>query len=147
MDTDEIDVFAARLLDGARCIETIPGTEVLPSPVHGYGLFATRSWAAGDPLCRLDGQAVDIERHPGVIDALEWNALGPTLLLVRPLRTSYGFINHAVHPNVAVNDDGRTLRACLPIASGEELTTDYFAQPVPPAWLDSDEAARLRASS
>ena len=147
MDIDDIDTLAVRLLDGARCVETIPDTDVGPSPIHGLGLFARRSWAAGDLLCRLDGQAIDVGRHPGVSDALEWNALGLQRLLVRPLRTSHGFINHARHPSVAVDDDGYGLRACLPITPGEELTMDYFAQPIPPAYLASDEAARLHASS
>ena len=81
-----------------------------------------------------------------MIDALEWNALSPDLLLVRPLRTSYGFINHGTRPNVAIDDDGYTMRAYLPIAPGDELTMDYFAQPVPAAYLASDEAAALRRS-
>jgi hypothetical protein len=95
-------------------------------------------------LCRLDGQVVDAQCYPAVVDALEWNALTPRLLLVRPLRTSYGYINHGKRPNVAIDADGYTMRACQPIAPGDELTMDYFAQPVPQAYLDSDEAAALR---
>lgn len=142
-----IDTLAAALLEGAPCIETIPGTRLAPSPIQGRGLFATRAWAPGEVLCVLDGQIVDVTRHPGVIDALEWNALSREHLLVRPLRTSYGFINHATSPNLAIDDDGITLRACRPIAPGDELTLDYFAQPVPLAYLASEEAAALRRST
>ncbi|MQA09691.1 MAG: SET domain-containing protein-lysine N-methyltransferase [Pseudonocardiaceae bacterium] len=142
-----IDVLATALLGGAPCIETISGTEVARSPVHGRGLLARRAWAAEDVLGTLDGQIVDVTRYPGVIEALEWNALSAEQLLVRPIRTSYGFMNHSTRPNVSIDDDGRVLRACQDIAPGDELTIDYFAQPVPAAYLASAEAAVLRAST
>jgi uncharacterized protein len=146
MTDAEIDLFAAKLLDGAPFIETIPGAALGSSSIQGRGLFATRTWEPGDVLCTLDGQVVDVRRYPAVIDALEWNALTPELLLVRPLRTSYGFLNHGTRPNVAIDDDGLTMRACLAIAPGDELTLDYFAQPVPAAYLAGKEAAVLRQS-
>lgn len=127
-------------------IATIPHTEVRPSPIHGRGLFATAPLAAGTLLATLDGQAIDPEADPAVIDALEWNAISPSVLLVRPLRTSYGFMNHSDHPNVAVDGDGRRLWATAPIPSGTELTLDYLAQPVPDAYLASGEVTRLRPS-
>lgn len=146
MSIRDIDAFAAVLLGNAPFIETIPDAELAPSPIQGRGLFAKRAWATAEALCVLDGQVVDITRHPAVIDALEWNALGPQHLLVRPLRTSYGYINHSNRPNVAIDEDGRTMRACRSIAVGEEFTMDYFAQPVPEAYLAGDEAAALRRS-
>jgi hypothetical protein len=76
---------------------------------------------------------------------LEWNALSPSQLLVRPLRTSYGYINHSTGPNLEVDQRGLYLRALRVIAAGEELTMDYFAQPVPPEYLTSVEAKRLRS--
>ena len=145
MAVSPIDVLAASLLYGVPCIETIPGTEVAGSGIQGRGLFARRAWSRGDLLGTLDGQIVDVTRHPGVIDALEWNALSEQLLLVRPVRTSYGFMNHCTAPNVAIDVDGRTMRAGRAIAPGDELTLDYFAQPVPAAYLTSAEAAALRA--
>lgn len=147
MGIRDIDAFAAALLGGAPLIETIADARLAPSPVQGLGLFAKRAREATEVLCVLDGQVVDIERHPAVIDALEWNALSPQLLLVRPLRTSYGYINHSSRPNVAIDDDGRTMRTCRPVAAGEEFTMDYFAQPVPDAYLASEEAAQLRRSA
>jgi hypothetical protein len=77
------------------------------------------------------------------MNELEWNALSPTRLLVRPLRTSYGYINHSVDPNVLVGETGFSLRAKRAIATGEEFTMDYFAQPVPQAYLASAEGLRL----
>lgn len=70
-----------------------------------------------------------------------------TLLLVRPLRTSYGYINHSAVPNTGMDDTGRYMLVLRPIGAGEELTMDYFAQPVPAAYLTTPEAERLRAGS
>ena len=140
-----IDLLAVVVLDGALCIETILGTTVGSSSIQGRGLFAQRAWAAGEVLTVMDGQVVDVTRYPGVIDALEWNALSPERLLVRAVRTSYGFMNHSSRPNTSIDDDGRTLRANQAIVSGDELTLDYFAQPVPEAYLASAEAVALRA--
>jgi hypothetical protein len=143
MEQEPIDALAVALLGGAPCIETIPGAEVSASAIQGRGLFARRSWSVDEVLGTLDGQVVDVTRYPAVIDALEWNALTPQLLLVRALRTSYGFMNHSPHPNVTIDEDGRTMRARRAVAPGDELTIDYFAQPVPPAYLASAEAASL----
>jgi hypothetical protein len=54
-------------------------------------------------------------------------------------------MNHSSRPNTSIDDDGRTLRAYRAIVSGDELTLDYFAQPVPEAYLASAEAVALRA--
>lgn len=140
-----IDAGATHL-DGDH-LATMPHTEVRPSPIHGRGLFATAPLAAGTLLGTLDGQAVDPGTDTAVLDAFEWNAVAPSLLLVRPLRTSYGFMNHSDRPNVAVDPDGRRLRATTAIAPDDELTLDYLAQPVPEAYLSSAEVARLRASA
>lgn len=146
MTAAPIDLLAVSLLDGEPCIETIPGTAVGPSGIQGRGLFAQRAWAAGEVLTVMDGQVVDVTRYPAVIDALEWNALSPERLLVRGVRTSYGFMNHSLRPNASIDDDGRTVRAARAIAPGDELTLDYFAQPVPDAYLAGAEAHALRAS-
>jgi uncharacterized protein len=142
-----IDLLAVALLDGAPCIETIPGSDVRSSSIQGRGLFTRRAWAAGEVLVVMDGQVVDVTRYPAIIDALEWNPLSRERLLVRAVRTSYGFMNHSTRPNTSIDDDGRTLRANRAIAPGHELTLDYFAQPVPEAYLTSPEAVALRASA
>lgn len=128
-------------------LHTIDRTEVRKSEIHGRGLFATAPVAAGTVLGALDGQLVDPIAHPEVVDTLEWNAITPSSLLVRPIRTSYGYMNHSEHPNVAIDADGRRVWAHAPIEAGEELTIDYFAQPVPECYLQSNEAQRLRAAN
>jgi uncharacterized protein len=140
-----IDLLAVVVLDGAPCIETILDAIVGSSSIQGRGLFAQRAWAPGEVLAVMDGQVVDVTRYPAVIDALEWNAMSPERLLVRAVRTSYGFMNHSSRPNTSIDDDGRTLRANQAIVSSDELTLDYFAQPVPEAYLASAEAVALRA--
>jgi len=144
MAIDEIDLLATRLLGGAPCLPTVADAVVGASAVHGRGLFSTRARDIGEVLCVLDGQVVDVAAFPGVIDALEWNALDPSRLLVRGIRTSYGYINHSAAPNVAIDDDGRTMRTCAAVAAGEEFTMDYLAQPVPAGYRDSGEGRRLR---
>ncbi len=144
MTIDDIDLLATRLLGGAPCLPTVPDAVVATSAIHGRGLFSTRARDAGDVLCVLDGQVVDAAAFARVVDALEWNALDPSRLLVRGIRTSYGYINHSTPPNVAIDDDGRTMRTCQAVAPGGELTMDYLAQPVPAGYRDSDEGRRLR---
>jgi hypothetical protein len=109
-------------------------------------LFTTRARAAGELVCVLDGQRIDLDHFPEVLD-LEWNALTHRVLLVRAMRTSYGYINHSVNPNLVIDGDGTRLVTTRAIAAGEELTLDYFAPPVPPEFLASDEAALLRSGS
>ncbi|HEX6244114.1 MAG TPA: SET domain-containing protein [Polyangiales bacterium] len=112
----------------------------------GFGLVTTRARPQGELLCRLDGQVIDCERYPELMEALEWNALSERLLLVRAVRTSYGYINHSRSPNVAIDPDGICMRTLCPLAAGAELLIDYLAPPVPPAYLASAEG-RLLASS
>lgn len=138
-----IDDVADRHL-GGRHLQTLASTEVRPSPIHGRGLFATGEFDAGSLLGVLDGQLVDAADHPAVIDALEWNAVTTSTLLVRPIRTSYGFMNHSDQPNVVIDPDARRLWARTSIAPGDELTIDYLAQPVPESYRRSAEARRIR---
>lgn len=141
-----IDHVAGEYL-GGRHLHTMPATAVRASTIHGRGLFATARLRQGALLGVLDGQVVDPTASPAVIDALEWNALGASSLLVRPIRTSYGLMNHSVDPNVAIDPDGRHVRALVTIEPGEELTIDYLAQPVPEQYLQSTEVRRLRATT
>lgn len=142
--SDNLDLLATRLLDGAPCLSTVTDAVVGSSGIHGRGLFSTRARGAGEVLCVLDGQVVDVAAFPRIVDALEWNALDPSRLLVRGIRTSYGYINHSARPNVAIDADGRTMRTCEAVAAGAEFTMDYLAQPVPPGYRESDEGRRLR---
>jgi uncharacterized protein len=132
------DDYLRTIADAHRAQSSISGA--------GYGMFATRALTRGALLCVLDGQEVDCDTYPELMHALEWNALSERVLLVRPLRTSYGYINHAAVPNVAIDPDGHMLRVVRDLAEGDELTIDYFAPPIPQAYLDSPEGQLLTAT-
>ena len=125
------------------CIETIADARRAPSSIHGTGLFTTRARQPGELVCVLDGQRIDLEQFPEALE-LEWNALSDHVLLVRPLRTSYGYVNHSATPNLTIEPDGMRVVTLRAIANGEELTLDYFAPPIPRAFLESAEARSLR---
>jgi len=126
-------------------LRTIEGAELRTTADKGHGLFSTRARAMGELVCRLDGQVLDSALYPELMHALEWNALSERLLLVRAVRTSYGYINHARDPNLAIDPDGVHLRVRRALAAGDELTLDYLAPPIPQAYLDSEEGRFLRA--
>lgn len=125
-------------------LDNVPRTRVRPSPIHGRGLFTEVDVAEGQLLGVLDGQAVDPTVRPEVLFGEEWNALAEDRLLVRPIRTKYGFINHAPDPNCELVDEGRVIRALRDVPAGTELTLDYTAQPLPPAYLADPRADFLR---
>lgn len=125
-------------------LATISHADVRKSPVHGLGLFTTRALNVGDVLTRLDGQRISIVDAPGILFTLEWNALTQTELLVRGIRTSYGYINHSRKPNLAIDERTQEIRALRRIEIGEELLLDYLAQPLPEVYLRNPAAEYLR---
>lgn len=126
-----------------RLIDNIPHTRVGPSEIHGDGLFAEIAFRRGQLLGTLDGQVVRHADHPDVFDE-EWNAISGELLLVRALRTKYRYMNHARSPNCAIDERDMSIRATRDIEAGEEITLDYQARPLPPAYLALERAAFLR---
>ena len=144
MTKPSIDTCAEIFLNGEALIETIPDTYLAPSSTQGRGLHTRRAWAKDEVLCVLDGQVVEANRYPVLLTEMEWNALPDEMLLVRPLRTSYGFINHSADPNTEIDADYRTIRAVRTIAAAEEITLDYAAQPVPEGYLERDDTDFLR---
>ncbi len=139
-----IDSCAEIFLNGERMIETIPDAYLAPSQLQGQGLYTRRPWAGDEVLCVLDGQVVEATRYPVLLTEMEWNALPGKMLLVRPLRTSYGFINHSPDPNLEIGTDYRTIRAVRAIGAGEELTLDYAAQPVPDGYLEREDTTFMQ---
>lgn len=129
-------------------VDNLPATDIAPSPIHGLGLFARRALAAGEVLGVLDGQRVDwasfeaaLQRGvwddpAGADPFVEWNALSTEVLLARPLRTKYGFINHSRAPNAELAHDPLRVVALRAIAAGEELTLDYRREPLRQGYLD-----------
>jgi len=75
----------------------------------------------------------------------EWNALTPDVLLVRPLRTKYSFINHSRVPNCKIVNVANRLqvRTMADIPCSEELTLDYRLEPLPPEYESGPGAKYL----
>ena len=119
-------------------IDNIDNTKVAPSPLHGYGLFATAGLEAGTLLCNLDGQLVSWRFHQRNPISQEWNAVIQEYLLVRTFKTKYFAINHSREPNVVLTPDHpvSTLRSKRDIQAGEEILLDYRDQPLPEDYLN-----------
>lgn len=132
--------------------------EIRNSPVHGFGLFALRKWSAGDvPCARLDGQVLSHDEYEQlqvrIAPALgrmrnfffmEWNALPDNMLLARPFRTTYSYINHSPDPNLKVSfNDGLSLIALRDIHQDEEFTLDYRLEPLPRGYFETPYSGYL----
>lgn len=134
-------------------IRTIAGTDVRLSSFHGFGLFTLMDRKAGEHLCELDGMWMDYDDYfvmatrigsglPRLKDFffMEWNYFNGRVL-ARPLRTSYGFINHHIEPNIALHNMGTkemprlVVSALRDIAAGEELLIDYRREELPRGYL------------
>jgi SET domain-containing protein len=123
-------------------VDNIRNTEIKKSEIHGYGLFATESIKSGSILCILDGQIVSWSSYDRIAATkpfddyscdllMEWNSLEQDVLLLRPFRTKYSFINHSRKPNVMLNKHPViTLVSVKDIREGEEITIDYRNEPL-----------------
>lgn len=127
-------------------LDNIPHSAIMPSLVHGHGLFALNSLAAGTVLTRLDGQVMPWPAYHGDIRADEWNALAGGRLLLRTYRTKYYYINHSRTPNLKIaheKPDILLLTVVVPVAAGEELFLDYRDEPLPADYLKGHGATYL----
>ncbi len=142
----------------ANTVRAIPGTEIRESRVHGFGLFALELLPASTLLSEFDGQVMLFDEYERLRVCLgfdlgrlrqhffmEWNALSEDLVLVRPLRTAYSYINHHIDPNVEVICCGDRVKlfSIRDIKPGEELFMDYRKEPLPRGYLDQPETSYL----
>jgi SET domain-containing protein len=129
-------------------INNIKHTIIQKSDIHGYGLFATNDIEKGSILCMLDGQIVSWNSYDDVASSnpfrqfndylfMEWNALDHNVLLVRPFRTKYSFINHSRSPNTILSRYPLAVLALHNIHVGEELTLDYRKEPLNKNYLNA----------
>lgn len=135
------------------------GAEIRNSPTHGFGLFALRKRSVGEILCEhLDGQVLSHDEYERLqvrmtpalgrvrhFFFMEWNALPDNMLLARPFRTTYSYINHAQHPNLRVspNNGGLSLVVLRDIEPDEEFTLDYRLEPLPRGYFDTPSSGYL----
>jgi len=125
------------LAEIASVIDNIMQTEIMPSPIHGFGLFSIQGFCVGTILTQLDGQKITWEQHEKNDKAFEWNALEGNVLLIRPHRTKYSYINHSREPNAKVVGSPLKVVAIKTIAKGEEITLDYRDEPLPQEYVAS----------
>ena len=144
----EIDANSFNLV-----INNISQGEIKKSNIHGYGLFAKNEIFADIVLASLDGQLVPWNVYTKLIDMKkdatnEWNALTENLLLVRPFRTKYSFINHSRDPNCEIRyvmsePDTLLIVSKRFIKMGEELTLDYRLEPLNPEYVSGHGSTYL----
>ncbi|MHC4606934.1 MAG: SET domain-containing protein [Planctomycetota bacterium] len=104
-----------------------PGTRVIRSPIHGYGVVATRDFAPGEEIIEVDGilyhESDDFDDSYALMldDGFLYDMVDQTR-----------WINHSCDPNAEVDaelegdgDAWACLIAVRPIRAGEEITYDY----------------------
>jgi hypothetical protein len=103
---------------------------VRPSPIAGFGAFATRAFSTGDTVHLIDDSRVVDDAHPLRPELGEWPhhqdylADGRVVLMPSPER----YINSSCDPNcwVHTRDGVRHVLALRPIREGDEVTCDYL---------------------
>ncbi|MFN2431734.1 MAG: CYTH domain-containing protein [Gemmatimonadota bacterium] len=97
------------------------GVVVKRAPLRGSGVFATRRFAAGEPVLELKGARVtgELPREVG----MRWVQVGPHTFL-DPAGTIGRHLNHSCAPSAGVRGS-RTLVALRPLEAGEEVVYDY----------------------
>lgn len=125
-------------------LQTIQDVELADSPIHGTGVFTTRDRRKGEILTVLDGQVISHCNDLGFLLEHEWNAISDSEILLRPVWTMYGFINHARPGVLTYNLIDRTLLMKQDINAGSELTLDYLEHGMPKAYLSSKHGNYLR---
>jgi hypothetical protein len=110
-----------------------PTAQVRPSPIEGFGLFAARPIAEGEPVMRLGGRVIDAAALAALAPPYNSVALGEGAhLLIDPAHpVRYG--NHGCAPNLWM-EGALTVVARRDIAAGEELTIDYATHTGTEAW-------------
>ncbi len=136
----------------AHTIKNIEHTQIKPSEIHGFGLFATQDLPMHKTLCKLTGQIMTKPEYKKLVESLtpvlgdlsfyflmECNHIGnPDLLMVRSFRTYWSYINHSIEPNCFFEVRTQQLYPLRNIKRGEELTFDYRVEPLDSAYLEAN---------
>lgn len=117
-------------------IDNLKYSVIQPSQIHGHGLFATDSITEGTELGSLDGQLIPESLHNKKNLTLEWNAIKEDVLLVRPYRTKYSYINHSRTPNLKLVSNPLRVITKRNISRGEEFTLDYREEKLSKEYID-----------
>jgi SET domain-containing protein len=107
----------------------LPGLQVVRSRIHGYGVVATRPFAADEVIAEVDGVALRLEE---VVD--DEYCLWVTDELYFDMVDQTRWINHSCDPNAEVHTSGGAdgdgevwarIVAKRAISPGEEIAYDY----------------------
>jgi diguanylate cyclase (GGDEF)-like protein len=134
-------------------IDNIEHTEIKPSELHGFGLFAKYDMPKHKVLCKLTGQIMTKQSYTGLVERLtpyledlsfyflmECNHVSnPRNLMVRAFRTKWSYVNHSTEPNCEFEIDTGILYAKREIKAGEELTFDYRVEPLDSTYLTTNK--------
>lgn len=133
-------------------LNTITNTQIMPSKLHGFGLFATDQIKGEQILYFFDGQVIPLEHYEKIELILaktmgpyknyffmECNYLDDNTLLVRNFRTKYSYINHSQKPNTEIRYHPMRLISLSDIMQGDELTIDYRKEQLPNEYLTNPE--------
>ncbi len=137
-------------------VNNLSFTYIDESSIHGFGLFAEADIPKGTLLGVLDGQVMEWDHYDEIVENfrqeigsaaqylfMEWNALSETVLLVRPFRTSYSFINHSRTPNLVILRNPLRIVSLRDIQAREELLLDYRREPLRERYLEGHGKAFL----
>src|SRR5258708_6176959 len=112
----------------------IPGIRVVRSPIDGYGVIATRDFAAGEIISEVDGV---LWRQGEPVDDRYSLLMGDGFFLDMVDQTRW--INHSCDPNaevdvgINVSPEGEQgwarIVALRPVRAGEEISYDYAFDP------------------
>lgn len=159
LDT-ELDVTKDLHFVHTVTVDNMAHTKIHDSKVHGFGLFAEIDFLKGHLFTKLDGQLMTKNSYEHRLKFfemklknlqnqffMEWNIFGKTdLLLVRPFRTKYSYINHHTqNANVHLEQDGPLIKllASKDIKAGEELFLDYRRESLPRSYFHTPTAYYL----
>jgi SET domain-containing protein len=105
------------------------------SSIHGFGIFAVRTIAAGTRLIEYKGELIDTARAEGRYSEDEtpphtflFDALDDLYIDAGVNGNSSRFINHSCDPNCETVQEGRRvfIESIRAIHPGEELSYDYL---------------------
>jgi hypothetical protein len=114
---------------------SLAGLRVVRSDIHGYGVVATRAFAAGEIVCFGDG--VQYAPEDDFDDTYALILDGPTGDVLWDLVDQTRWLNHSCDPNSEVRSRWDAEAGCMiawwvalrAIEPGEEVTYDYAFVP------------------
>jgi len=127
----------------------IPGLiEIRPSQIQGEGLFALRTFKAGDTICRGKGKILNSRTRISI--ELNANEHFEPIGIVEGAINALAKVNHACYPNAYVQYYSESkflfLKALTNILAYEEITIDYCTTETEIAYSFDCKCGKLNCS-